>query len=279
MFFHPFSEPERAKEIAMKMARLRKTGVQVSAEAVENLWLRLYALWQRDPLSFIELVRHARKRNYQIEEPTILKNLYGLGFIADGRNFPVHDSIRELIGATVEGDGIRMMLFRPFQNDDKAVSELVTLRSGDRACVHIVRWAVNKLEQLMVADYALFTELTRFVRDGKDAAALYGDSLQRLLRSGLLRIRMTGTEQQQAIHALYEMFLGGMLIDGPRKLTCEPVLELVIRNAVIGKAGLSFTLQDPVQPKKAGSNGQAPHGVDPSRNGHARKDEVPAGTH
>ena len=255
----------------MKMARLRKTGVEVVGDAVEVLWQRVYSLWTQDPLAFIELVRHARKRSHEINDPMIQRILYQGGFLGDTRGLPVHDAVRELIAATVEGDGIRMLLFRPFADDNKAVSEIVTLRSGDAACLHIVQWAMKKLQEIMVADYVLFTELVRYVRDKKDPQQLFGNSLTRLLRMRIFRFRIKGDLMAQAYHAFLESMLGSILIDGPRELVCEPVLELVIVNAVTGTTGLSFKFQDPVQPRKGAKTESS--GA-PGNNGHPRPTEA-----
>lgn len=250
----------------MKMARLRKTGVEVARSAVEVLWRRMFNLWNQDPLAFIELVRHARKRSHEINDVMIQRVLVQGGFLGQSRGMPVHDAVRELIATTVEGDGIRMMLFRPFADDNKAVSEIVTLRSGDTATLHIVQWAILKLQEIMTADYVLFVELVRYVRDKKDPSQLFGDSLTRLLRMGIFRFRIKGDLTQQAYHAFLESMLGGILIDGCRELICEPVFELVIRNAVTGTNGLNFGFQDPVQPRKGAKT--APANGQPANNGH-----------
>jgi hypothetical protein len=139
-FFHPFSEPVRAKETAMKMAHLRKTGQEVSKAAVEGLWKKLHELWTKSPLAFVEFVRHSRKRSHKIHDRATLSILLHLELIDQGRDgdFPVHDAYRELVSACVEGDGLAMMLHRPFAGDDSAVSKTVTLQSGVPATQHIV---------------------------------------------------------------------------------------------------------------------------------------------
>jgi len=252
----------------MKMA-MRKTGKLVNKSVVENLWRKLYELWLHDPIVFVELVRHSRRRSHQISRGS-LRALAQLELIADGRDYPVHDAYRDLIAECVEGDGIEMMLHRPFKEDGSKVSQIVELRSGTKATAHIASKALELLQRFMERDYVTFVELVRNVRDGKEPSALYGNSLSKLLSLEMLRVEFTGSEDQRAYHQFLELMLGGILIDGPKKLVCDPILAAVLKEAAIGNSGLNIDLQSPFKPATKAHAGNGNH----ASNGHAKKQVV-----
>ncbi len=260
----------------MKIARLRKTGKQVNRKAVEGLWKILYQLWETDALAFVEFARHSRKRSYVIKDRRILAYLASLGLIdTKGRDFPVHDAVRELVALCVEGDGIQTMLYRPFEDDGIAVSVIQELLSGKPATCHIVDSVLKKLEELLEGDYIAFVELTRFVRDGKAPMDLFGDNLGRLLSGGFLKAHLEESidGMRAELHSLFERLLGGsVLIDGPKMCVCDEVIADVLKDAGVGTNGMDFNLRSPFKATAKAT----PHSNGHSTNGSARKTQPQA---
>ncbi len=239
-------------------SKLRKTGKPVNRRAVECLWQNLLHLWNVAPLSFIELVRKARKRKHQIfTDPTTLHNLVALGFVDEDRGYCVHDSYRELIEACVEGKGLHMVLHRPFKDDDKPIAETVTLRNQITATPHLVDGVMNLLQHLHEEHYVAFAELVRHVRDNKAASKLFPGTLEVLLHIGAVEI----IEWQTPVAALTWRF-GNILASNPimllqnhQKLVVHDCVATILKIVATGHKGLDFNIQSPYQTEHAESNG------------------------
>ncbi len=266
-------------------SKLRRTGTSVNPAAVEGLWQTLARLYKESPITFIEFVRKARKRRYQIfTDQVTLSNLLSLDLI-DRKTGAVHDAYRELVAACVDGDGIQMVLFRPFQGDDKPLAELVTLRNGRKANPHIVDGVLKLLQHLEKTHYVAFAELVRHIRDEKAASMLFGNSLRTLIDHGVLQIVDATEEAAQQVKKELADELGSLaplissmiLMPRVQKVVPRDIVEAIVRISATGTKGLNFGLESPYQKERPeaapGSNGHAPNG---KAHAHGNGETVPS---
>ena len=80
------------------MSTLRLSGRSVNGVAVTRLFAKLQRLWDANPLSFVEFVRHSRKRTYKpFGGKGQIALFLQMGLVDIGRESPVHDAIRDLV--------------------------------------------------------------------------------------------------------------------------------------------------------------------------------------
>ncbi len=253
-------------------SKLRRTGKPVNTAAVEGMWQTLARLYKESPLTFVEFVRKARKRKYQVFTDSVTRrNLLTLDLI-DRQTGTVHDAYRELVAACVDGDGLQMVLYRPFKGDENAMAELVTLRNGRKANPHIVDGILSLLRNLLGTHYVPFVELVRHVRDEKPVGKLFGNSLRMLIDHGVAQV-VDATEEAaaQIVQQLAEelgpfamLIAPVILMPRVHKVVLRDTVAEIVKIAATGTTGLNFGLQSPYQTERpesaSGSNGHATNG-------------------
>lgn len=98
-----------------------RTGEHIPLFIVTASFEALQALLQKDPLAFIELVRHCRDHNHVISEQYEQRIKAVSGVFYQGGGNRVHDFTKHVIVSAVEGDGMTMRIVSPFKpaNDDE----------------------------------------------------------------------------------------------------------------------------------------------------------------
>ncbi len=249
MFFHFTLSARKGGKATIMLRKLRRTGRKVNEAAVENMWQKLHLLWDQAPLSFIELVRKSRTRKHRIfGDPCTLHNLTVLGFCDRRSEYAVHDAYRELIGACVENKGLKMVLCRPWMDDGEPIDERVSLKGNATGTPHLVDGVMDLLLHLQEQHYPAFVELVRLVRDEKPASNLFAGTIRTLVECG-------AAEVVDYTYELAKRVIAGMdpkpnprrpiVMRPARKLVVRDVVAPILKIAVTGQKGLSFTLGCP----------------------------------
>lgn len=91
-----------------------KNGADEALPLVSVIYNNLHLMVSEGGIHFYELVMKCRNRNHQFFG-NAQEKLHALGFIqADGS---IHDSIRNIVLSSVEGDGMNMSLVSPIKTE------------------------------------------------------------------------------------------------------------------------------------------------------------------
>ncbi len=214
--------------------------------SIESMWGNLHTLWTQAPLSFIELVRKARTRKHRIfNDPSTSFLEY---FIDPRSNGAVHDTYRELIGACVENNGLKMVLCRPWMDDGEPIDERVALKGNMTGTPHLVDGVMDLLLHLQEEHYPAFVELVRLVRDEKPASKLFAGTIETLVACG-------AAEVVDYTYELAMQVIAGMdpkpdprkpiVMRRARKLVVRDTVASILKITASGQKGLGFTLGCP----------------------------------